>query len=483
MNFFKKYMIYIYSGIVAIISMLFISSTTSPLYSAMDEYDSSIFLYIGKMISQGESLYVDVFDHKGPILFFFTAIPQLIFKSPYSVWILQTIMMGICIYLIIEIGWMITGKYNFIYPLFYILFASFTFEGGNLSEEYSNFFIWIAVYFFIYYFKYKYSKLNTHGAFIIGICFSIITFIRINNAAILVAIIIGMFIYYIRDRKYKELWVAIKLFLIGFLVIATPVFIYFIVNSSSYEFIDATFLFNFKYKGTGLIQGVLSLFTYSKIHFLIICGSLFLAIASSLKIYFKNKDVVYLILISYLATLVAVGVGGKSYLHYVTIFLPLITVLMIIFLHVYNNKFIVISSKICTVTFILVICLYKITGISAIKNADESYQRYSSHLSELIDEKDSVFGYNMSSKWLYENDIPPYHRYYTLQDWWNKVDENVSESIEKMLIENPPKFIVTPNIEKISVEKIYSIIKSNYTLVFENPIGQLYQIKMEDRYE
>lgn len=476
MNIIKNNIIYIYTGLIAIISMLFISSTTSPLYNVLGEHDSSIFLYIGKMISQGESLYVDIFDHKGPILFFLNAFPQLIFNSPLSVWILQTIMMGISLYLIMEIGRMLTGKYNFILPIFYILFAFFTFEGGNLSEEYSNFFVWISIYVFIYYFKYKYSKLSTQGAFIIGLCFAIITFIRINNAAILVSIIIGMFIYYIRDKKYKELFSAIKLFLIGFIVVTLPIFLYFIMNSSFYEFIDATFLFNFKYKGIGIVQGVLKLFTYSKIHMLIMLGSLFLVTVVSLKLYRKNKDGAYLILISYIVSLVAVGAGGKGYLHYVTILLPLITILIILFLHLYSYKFISRVSKISVVILVSVLCLYKLNTIQAIKETEEIYQIHSSQLAELIDEKNSVLGYNMSSKWLYANDITPYHRYYTLQDWWNKADNNVSKSIEDTLVINPPKFIVTPNIENIEVEQIYSIIKSKYTLIFENSVGQLYQI-------
>jgi hypothetical protein len=61
-------------GILALIAVLFLlifAYGTSPLF--IDNFgisDSAIFLLIGKGITAGYIPYVDLFDHKGPVMFY-----------------------------------------------------------------------------------------------------------------------------------------------------------------------------------------------------------------------------------------------------------------------------------------------------------------------------------------------------------------------------------------------------------------------------
>ena len=52
---------------------LVFSPSTSPLYSDWG-YDSAMFQTIGKYWAQGHLPYVELFDHKGPIIFFINAL-------------------------------------------------------------------------------------------------------------------------------------------------------------------------------------------------------------------------------------------------------------------------------------------------------------------------------------------------------------------------------------------------------------------------
>ena len=77
-------------GFVFVIAMVFCSSFTSPLYPNYYGDDSAVFVLIGKAIVNGKIVYKDLFDHKGPILFFIEAIGYSISERT-GIWIIQCI--------------------------------------------------------------------------------------------------------------------------------------------------------------------------------------------------------------------------------------------------------------------------------------------------------------------------------------------------------------------------------------------------------
>ena len=50
--------------------VLALCSKSSPLYAFNDWMDANIFFTMGKSMFRGKVLYRDVFDHKGPVLYF-----------------------------------------------------------------------------------------------------------------------------------------------------------------------------------------------------------------------------------------------------------------------------------------------------------------------------------------------------------------------------------------------------------------------------
>ena len=68
-----KYMKYIVYLIVSIFMILVLSKSTSPLYDGSYTIDSGLFIVVGKAIIRGYIPYVDLFDHKGPIIFLINA--------------------------------------------------------------------------------------------------------------------------------------------------------------------------------------------------------------------------------------------------------------------------------------------------------------------------------------------------------------------------------------------------------------------------
>ena len=57
--------------------MLFASPYTTPL-NAYYGYDSAVFMSFGKGITHGLRLYLDLYDNKGPMIFYFNALGYLL---------------------------------------------------------------------------------------------------------------------------------------------------------------------------------------------------------------------------------------------------------------------------------------------------------------------------------------------------------------------------------------------------------------------
>ena len=79
--------------VVASAALVFLCSSTSPLFSIMSD-DSSIFLVIGKYWHEGVLPYRDLWDSKGPFLFLVNAIGYGITQSALGVALIQVAFMS-----------------------------------------------------------------------------------------------------------------------------------------------------------------------------------------------------------------------------------------------------------------------------------------------------------------------------------------------------------------------------------------------------
>lgn len=139
-----KYFLFI---ILSFFLISILSKSTSPFYSKTYSIDSSIFQVIGKGILNGYIPYSQLFDHKGPILFFIEAFGFFINKN-YGIYILQIINCFISIIFLEKIINLFEKniiKKIIILEITLIFYALF-FSEGNLSEEWSLSFILITFY-------------------------------------------------------------------------------------------------------------------------------------------------------------------------------------------------------------------------------------------------------------------------------------------------------------------------------------------------
>lgn len=204
--------------------------------------DSGVFLYMGARILAGDSLYVDVWDHKGPAIFFLNAIGLMLVKnSRWGVFFIQFIFLffAFCAgYFAIRKRWGVApalfGTLTSVYALGQVL------GGGNLTEEYALLFGFLAIYLF-FLDNPKRSFLTT---ILIGVLFGLAFLLRANNGGIQISIGLAILISGLIQKSFFE--TAKKLFGIGLGAIATVglVALYFIYQGTFNDMIEAAFIYN-----------------------------------------------------------------------------------------------------------------------------------------------------------------------------------------------------------------------------------------------
>ena len=153
----NKYFVLLFLPI-AIIFLLLYSYTTSPLF-IHEGMDSAVFKTMGLAILQGKIPYVDIFDHKGPILYFINALGQFLIPGRLGIFCLQVIGLSIVLIFLFKTANLFIGKFaSFISVLITLFVYGGVIQEGNQCEEWMMIFFSISLYYVLKYFTQNYAS-------------------------------------------------------------------------------------------------------------------------------------------------------------------------------------------------------------------------------------------------------------------------------------------------------------------------------------
>lgn len=235
---------------------VFFCSKCSPLYFFNDWCDPHIYFSMGKGMFNDKVLYRDIFDHKGPLIFFIYGIAYLISNTDFTgVYLLESLSLFLTLLYTYKIGLLFLSKKNaFLLSLIYAVLL-FTRSGdGGSADEFIMPFITISFYYFILFYHRKNTSPNTlyKQFFIHGIMFGIVFFIKYTACLIWPALILGVLYKLYKSKQPKEILICLLYFSLGFLIISLPILLYFIFNSALSDFIFGYFQFNMIYASSSL---------------------------------------------------------------------------------------------------------------------------------------------------------------------------------------------------------------------------------------
>ena len=221
----KRYY-YLLLAFCSIVFVTLFSYVNSPLYIRRGT-DQMIFQQIGYAILEGKVPYIDVFDHKGFYLFLFQAF-GLFIGGRTGILLLQAISLFLTLIMFDEIIRLfkkaLVIRFCFIFLSLTILLCLY--QGGGTSEDISLPFITFPWMVYLKRIKSK-SNITNSETIAIGICFGILSFIRISNAAPFCGLFIFVFIDWLIQKKYKRILILISFLILGILIAITPCLIYF----------------------------------------------------------------------------------------------------------------------------------------------------------------------------------------------------------------------------------------------------------------
>lgn len=461
--------------ILSVIFVLFSCESSSPV-TDRDTNDSAIFIAMGKMFVEGKVPYLEFFDHKGPSLVLLEAIPQLLLKDRMAIFLLEIVNLFISLLIISKIAKLLhfsTLKKVTLWSLF-LLFISRLISKGNSVEELSFVPLLISLYYLCkYYFIEK--KIYKRDAFIIGLCFSFIFWLRANNAGFIVGICIFMFLTTIIDKNYKSLKNLILYFIIGQLPFTVIYLAYFLYYGAVYELIYATFLFNMNYVSKLISPSMHSLWVNLLVFLLLLISSI---------LYYKRieKDYKVFILVSLIyITSAAVINMGYGFTYYYLLYGPTFVFGCVLLMKSIDDGWII-KSIFALSSFLFVLFTahkgyYLVTEGEGYK---EKVRTEKEKIYKLLDkipdnERDKIFYYDQFPTIFYLDGVTSNYKYCFIQEWHGKHDKKIFEEINETMQQNTPHYVFINQFEgdTIDEKKYYNqefwiFLKNNYHILTQD---------------
>ena len=137
------------------------------------------------------------------------------------------------------------------------MFLAFSYDEGNMTEEYMLPYIALSFFMGLKYLK-EYNKGNIEHpvkyAFFYGICFSFGLMTRLTNSLPVIVLVAFITILLIVHKQWKNLFKNIVTFLIGCVLVILPFAIYFYIKGAFGDLVWGTIGYNLFYTKQGVLN-------------------------------------------------------------------------------------------------------------------------------------------------------------------------------------------------------------------------------------
>ena len=284
--------------------------------------DSSVFLYIGKQMHLGKIPYVDLFDHKGPALYFIQYLGYAIWPGSVAggVWLLEMVSFFLLALIMLKIACFAADDHRNAYLaiILVLLVCAFKlYQGGNYTEEHAL--LWITLSAYIFFSFFRTGNYTARQLFLLGFSCMVVLLQQANLVTVWVAFVPLVIIRLVREKRYREIWTCILLFVLGMLAAFLPVLIWAVWKGCLKEMWHYYIVFNLTYS-ENMAPGLAGYLQLTRNNLMRIWPGI-LAIAVSLVHERKNK-LQWLNLWFFFVSLVLMQLSGRDSLYYLLILLP-----------------------------------------------------------------------------------------------------------------------------------------------------------------
>ncbi len=239
--FFLRYRWALLSILPGILFVTLFASWSSPLFERAYGADSTLYSMMGRAILAGRLPYRDYFDLKGPILFFWEALGQLLCRDRTGVFLLEVFCGAFSSYYLYKLWelYALNRKQLIIsYFVFYFCYAAILW-GGNTAEEFI-----LPLNLACIYHALRFCKGQTKQVFMFflyGITIALAFLSKATVCAPMIVLIPLLWVLLLQQKNYKKCATSALLLAAGVLTVAVPVWCYFIAKGALDDFIFCVF--------------------------------------------------------------------------------------------------------------------------------------------------------------------------------------------------------------------------------------------------
>ncbi len=502
----------------ALLSLLFVpfaSVYTSP-YNPYYGSDAAVFMVIGKGMTQGLVPYLDLYDHKGPLLFFFNALGYWLYDGKVGVLCVQLVFFAICTFLVYKMARLFLPAGASMLAVAALCFYYITMvEGGNLSEEWSLVFSLLPMYLALRFAagqggdglqvasgkdggavsaatlpnaQNAASSLNAvipagiaahplRLSFVYGLCLGVQVYIRLNNASVICGIILAFVVLLCMQKAYAALFANAGMVLAGVVAVTLPIVAYFAAHGALAAFWQAAFVDNFVYAFAGaetktaqeVAMVLLRLLLYPVL--VVACWRLVKAGAIN-----RAVAVLAVCMGSVSAPLLFLGYG---YLHYFLVFAPVMVLALCLVGRAYLAR--VLCARRPLLVLVAVLCIafapfaYRFArqvGVNIAMDAFDYCEAEVESVAQVMqhvpaEDADSIWAYDVNARFYLYADVLPCYTYFVSQSFHAQAAPEIAAEIDTMLLGgDTPQWIVTgAPAEQLANETLQMVLAEEYTLV------------------
>lgn len=484
---FLKYLLPLACLVSAFLGALFFSETTSPLFSDWG-FDSAMFQTIGKYWAEGYLPYVDLFDHKGPIIFLINAVGYALCGRT-GVFALQILFLAASEYLAYRlVSERLGGGLSVIAALLLPVALAANWTEGNTTEEYI-----LPLLFASYWHMLRWGCRFERGecshapraAFLYGATFAFALLTRVTNA---LGVCLGVLLIaaaLIARRQRKSLWRNALGFVLGAAALTLPFCVYFAAHGALYDMWYGTLLFNLDYSaasGTEMQYGLTTLLVLFRRYIFGWCLVGAALWGMVLKREGRGRLVsAFWLIIALLNTLFMYTLN--DYAHYGICLLPLLYVALAELCAptlAPERKRLTCAALLAMVAVVLLSCTAKIYKEKILVYPPQALENYGDDYMPLLamipeDSRGSFVAFDCPRRLYLQSGLRPAFRFFTLQQWMSINSPAFAETIRREFDESGVEWVMTfdlyHNIPLVTTD----IIAAKYTRVAVSS-GGLYSL-------
>jgi hypothetical protein len=323
--------------VIFLLVVLAVLIPISPLYEPIPARDQGVYLYAGQQVLDGSIPYRDVWDHKGPLIYYINALGLLLTNSTWGIWFLEIIFLFFAaIFGFLAMRMVFDPAIAFSSTVLWLVSFPRVMDHGNSVEEFSLPFQFAAIYFYL---RSEKSVKGYWNEFIAGVMAAMVFSLRPNNIGVNIAIglvLLGIAIFSPKERSRTLKRIAAMA--LGGVLVLGVIGIYFAGQKSLGALLDAVFTYNYHYSKLETLSWETVTKGFDVLEFIIPLAAAGLAgLVIYLLGYWKseNKETEQINARFALFLLIAIPIqiyfsvlSGRKYLHYYIAWLPVLTLLV-----------------------------------------------------------------------------------------------------------------------------------------------------------